>query len=77
MAFAPRTKQVVRCSTQLRREKAKVKKLKEMLAQMREDNAAISISSLKQRLCGLPQKQRHQVETCLKASKRKGTQGMT
>lgn len=44
---------------------------------MKEHNAAISTSSLEQRLCGLTLKQRHQVETCLKASKRKGTHGMT
>lgn len=79
MALAPRTKQVVQHSSQLQlcREKAKVTKLKEVLAQIKQDKAAISTSSLEKSLCGLPQKQRHQVETCFKTSKRKGTQGMT
>nr|XP_037279949.1 LOW QUALITY PROTEIN: uncharacterized protein LOC119172911 [Rhipicephalus microplus] len=60
----------------LRREKAKVSQLMQMLAKMKQSNSALSESNLQESLSKLPEKQRQQVQTCFEAAKRKGTQGM-
>ncbi|KAH9371810.1 hypothetical protein HPB48_018449 [Haemaphysalis longicornis] len=70
------SKKLVKRNLQLRREKAKVGKLQNNIAKMKQNNAAMSEEKLQESLTGLPEKQRQQVQACFEASKRKGTQGM-